>query len=774
MDKSLDDILDKASLESLKNRVLLSKVKKRTNTGTLHKGSFDNTPRESNFSGGSFGSKESIYITEGDHLGTQSIGSRAQSTGLIGNMINGMKQPSSYYAFLICQKPITRVDEEYFLFDDEVLESNVLVDPIEYNRIYLFTYRSVGDSSPIKKVLPVEQITSLLAKEYHGEYKLKIEMADQKKYSLVFQCAYECLNWVRGLRKCIQIQEEILRSNYGLIKYNISILYKQYESRELELIFEVVDALFADLVLKLGVDEFLARLLETIREINFFCDAFFAFKPFISNFFEIIIKRVHLAMRARICEFWNLRFREMNTGEILSFGKHANSYREMIGQWGLLDEKYNQFNAPVVLTFCSQLFETSQEIMFNVVEEAMFKFKKEKSIFRNDSTKILEAHMNILFENYSQFPTLETARFLTILVANIVGIVQMNIIIQIQRKKRSIENEVLASLTNNTFESLIRNFVKKVHLKTKSELSLKQIRELINYHYLLRNNERISHVCLQKLNRRVLEEIKDLFHSQRRDFLTFRVDNLLRQIDLLYRDIIFGFHYEFDKHNFVETIGGRLVRLYTQKLMIYLPHVSKDNYVGVMDKLEGDRVKLLAFFRPLVSKELDPTFDILAQFESFFRTNDTDTIRTILFKLIAFFGVDFLHQQHMEQILKAKIYFSGRQIDRFIGEFERVYSEKGAKPGDAITRQSRSILSQFKIRRIARKLKAAIQKKKEDRFQTNLEGYKSNTEQLLYKSFLIDDIFLMRADCKMIKFPESIEDLEIETFVDNYLKRGSM
>ena len=57
MDKSLDDILDKASLESLKNRVLLSKVKKRTNTGTLHKGSFDNTPRESNFSGGSFGSK---------------------------------------------------------------------------------------------------------------------------------------------------------------------------------------------------------------------------------------------------------------------------------------------------------------------------------------------------------------------------------------------------------------------------------------------------------------------------------------------------------------------------------------------------------------------------------------------------------------------------------------------------------------------------------------------------------------------------------------------
>jgi len=57
VDKSLDDILDKASLESLKNRVLISKIKKRTNTGGITKDSISNQ-RESTFSGLSNGSKK--------------------------------------------------------------------------------------------------------------------------------------------------------------------------------------------------------------------------------------------------------------------------------------------------------------------------------------------------------------------------------------------------------------------------------------------------------------------------------------------------------------------------------------------------------------------------------------------------------------------------------------------------------------------------------------------------------------------------------------------
>ena len=57
------------------------------------------------------------------------MGTRHSSAKLIENMLNGIKQSSNYYAFLISQKPILNTDEEYFKFDDEVLESNVLVDP---------------------------------------------------------------------------------------------------------------------------------------------------------------------------------------------------------------------------------------------------------------------------------------------------------------------------------------------------------------------------------------------------------------------------------------------------------------------------------------------------------------------------------------------------------------------------------------------------------------------------------------------------------------------
>lgn len=689
-------------------------------------------------------------------------------------MINGIKQPSSYYAFLICQKPIVSVDEEYFLFDDEVLESNVLVEPFEYNRIYMFTYRSVGDSSSVKKVLPVEQIVSLLAKEYNGEYKLKIEMNDNKKYSFVFQYAYECLGWIRGLRKSIQIQEEILRSNFGLIKYNISILYKQYEARELQSIFEVVDALYSDLVLKLDIDAFLAQFLETIREINFFCDAFFAFKPFISNFFEIIIKRIHLAVRVRICEFWNLRFEQMNPGEILSFGKHTNTYRETMGQWGLTDEKFLQYNRPVIRTFCSRLFDSSREIMFNVIEEAMFKFKKVKSLFHNDATKILEAHMNICFENFNQFPTLETAKNLAVLVADMVGIVQMNIIIQIQSQTRSIENEVLTSLTNNSFEALIRNLVKKIHFKTKSELNLKEIRGLINYNYLLRNNERLGQVCMDRLITRILVEIADLAGDQRKDLLFFRVDQLIRQVDLLYRDIIFGFQNEFEKYNFVEQIGHKVIQIYFDKVIAFLPNICHDNFQMVLAKVDDDRLKLLAFFRPLISKELDPVIQMLHHIEQFFRLDDVDFLRISMFKIIAFFGIEYAKAHHVEQIFRAKIYLSGRQVDRLIAEFQGHYERNRPKLASLARRHSQKIFCSTNLRKVVRQFKKLLRRESQDKFKTAVDKYKSNTEHLLYKSFVIGDIFKFKAHCKMVKFPESIEDLEIETFIDNYMRRGSM
>jgi hypothetical protein len=622
----------------------------------------------------------------------------------------------------------------------------------------------------------VEQIVSIIAKEYNNEYKIKIEMNDNKKYTFVFEFAFECLNWLRGLRKSIQIQEEILRSNFGLIKYNISILYKQYEAKELKLIFEVVDALYNNLVLKLGIDEFLGKFISVIREINFFCDAFFAFKPFIANFFEIIIKRIHMAMRTRICEFWNIRYKDMNPGEILSFGKHANTYRETMSHWGLVDEKFVIYNTPVIRTFCSQIFDSSREIMFNVVEEAMFKFRKEKNIFRNDSTKILEAHMNIVFENFNQFPTAETARHLAILVANMVSIVQMNIIIQIQSKSRNIENEVLTSLTNNSFEGLIRNFVKKIHFKTKSELSLKEIRELINYNYLLRNNERLSTVCVSRLIQRILLEIEDLFDSQRKDLLYFRMDKLLCQVDLLYRDIVFGFQDEFEKYNLVEQFGNKIIKLYFNKLISYLPFISHENYKLIIAKIETDRIKLQAFFRPLVSNELDPMIKMLKHCEEFFSTNDIELMRIIMFKIIAYFGIEYAKENHIEQIFKAKIYLSEKQIGKFIKEFRVYYEEHLSREnkGNVIGEQSEKVLSRYKLKRIAQKFKKLVQKKMKKQFETNLNAYKSNTEMLLYKSFVIGDIYKFKAECKMIKFPESIEDLEIEAFIENYVNKGSM
>jgi hypothetical protein len=186
-------------------------------------------------------------------------------------------------------------------------------------------------------------------------------------------------------------------------------------------------------------------------------------------------------------------------------------------------------------------------------------------------------------------------------------------------------------------------------------------------------------------------------------------------------------------------------------------------------------MKLQAFFRPLVSTELDPVIKMLKNCEDFFETKDIELLRISMFKIIAYFGIEYAKAHHIEQIFKTKIYLSEKHIQKFISEFKSYYEdfEKGKKE-NPINEQSKMVLSRFKIKKLAQKFKRSIQKKLMNKFKTNLNAYKSNTEMLLYKSFVIEDIFKFKADCKMIKFPESIEDLEIEIFIENYLKNGSM
>ena len=55
------------------------------------------------------------------------------SASLLDKALNGISTKSSYYIFLISQKPLNPVDEEYFTIDHEVMEKADLEEPMDFN-----------------------------------------------------------------------------------------------------------------------------------------------------------------------------------------------------------------------------------------------------------------------------------------------------------------------------------------------------------------------------------------------------------------------------------------------------------------------------------------------------------------------------------------------------------------------------------------------------------------------------------------------------------------
>jgi hypothetical protein len=759
-DKKLEDIFDNTSFESLQNRVLLSKVYKTT------KRSFNRSIEPSK--------KDSDLSINSSEI-IQENRNRMSSANILGNMINGIKQPSSYYAFLICQKPIVNIHEEFYLIDDEVLDKNILVEPYEYNRIYLFNYKSVGDNSKVKKAIQIERITSLSAQESHQKYKLKISTNDDKKYILEFFTAYECFNWLKGLQKAIQIQEEILRSQSGVIKHNINILYKRYESKQMNDIYQVVDIFYSKLVMKLSPDSFFGELKKTNQELNYFCDAFFSYKPFLSKFFELLIKRIHMQIRRRLCEYWNLQRNNMNPGELLIFGKLANDYLQIMNYWGVSDDKFKTFNHAVMVSFSNQLIESSKEIMFTVINEALFKFKKENGHYTNDANKILEAHMNICFDNMDQLCTGESAKVLAKFISQMISLVQINLIWLVQKEDFNSENEVLCALINNSFESLIRNFIRKIHMKSKSEISLKQIREILNYNYLLRNDDKLNRTCMEKLEERIVLEINDLFLNVRKDFSCLKIEKIFQEFDLLYRDIVLGLENEINKLDICEILIKINLKGYFSKFCLFLDYISQENIKWITLKIRDDHSKFIKYFRPLISTEFDSFINILLSLAEFLSSEDIESIYIHLVNIITFFGKEYATEEYISQFFNAKVYFSEAQRSRLFKNFNTSLDtvRKSVIGIDKVDIAKEAVIL-YLPKKFIKILKMRTFGDKLEQYKSILQNYKTNTEQLLYNSFLVGDIYKFNASCTMIKFPVSIEDLEIENFIMNYLKRKSM
>jgi hypothetical protein len=340
----------------------------------------------------------------------------------------------------------------------------------------------------------------------------------------------------------------------------------------------------------------------------------------------------------------------------------------------------------------------------------------------------------------------------------------------LQNPEKNLDLEVLASLLNNNFDDLVQKFMKKIHKKTKSEISLKEIREMVNYEYLQRNNLKLSMECLNTTNSKIALEIDNMFYSQKKPFYKFDLQKMLDSIEKKLGPIFLGLSKEYIKFDLIDKISLQIIHLYFKDFVLFAKKMKHRHIEKLLLKIPEDRQRLLNYFRPFVGHEIDCHIEILKDIKEFLETDDYEKARILILKFIAFFGKQYGEPENIKKLTSSKLYFSKKQILQLEEDLNKMREEhkNALKKHQKVKRYIKKFNP--KVRQFVNILKTRLNKKNKKSRSTTLNFRPQNTELMLY-SFSVDEIFAFSAKCQFIEFPIDIDDLEIEEFLNKYLEK---
>lgn len=734
-DKQLETVLETSCFEAIQNRVLMARFSKRTFKQQRH---------------------PSRKVSKNEMEEDTSVTS--EST-MLNNLMSGMKASSLYYGFLISQKTINEVNEKYSIVDDEVLDNSSLEKPFKFNIIYLYEYKMEGDETPIKKEIDIKEIHNIQYVFRGNAYTVTFDMSPNKSYCLDFQSALVCLNWLNGIRNAKRTEQEISVSISGILKYNIKIVYELFAKNQIEEMKSISHHIYKNLTEQTDTDVLLQNFKNSVKEVHYFCDAFFSYKPFMKDVFQINFQNIHENIRSIMMDFWNSKYKSLSSGEILTFGKISHEYSTTLHNWGIQDSKFEDVFEAVSKTVCKHLFDSSIDIIFKTINECLFSFRKESGYFINNSIRLLEAHSYICFDNFDQIPRMEMSQWLVKMITMMISIVQTNLIILIEKNSDILEDEVLVSLINCGFDDFIMKLMTKIN--SKSKISFEELRKMFSYDYLQRNNLKMNEVSFKVLENKIVHEIEQIYNQDKVSFIDHDMQAFCMEFLILYSDILQGFTKHWNCIMLMEKITYKLMEIYVQHFFEFSENISIDNFYQLITKIQQDKIKLTLSFQPFSGEDILIWLFPLSTIINFLKNDSIESIRTNTVALFAYFGELFISETNMESLLAYKVFFSDEQlflIKKELSNSIKVHKEHGNRNG---------IKSLKNILNIAPKIQNFIKSFRDKKNNKNKrERGKTQVGSQILKSFKkmmsIEEIFTFETDCLYVALMpnKSFEEVE--------------
>lgn len=483
-------------------------------------------------------------------------------------------------------------------------------------------------------------------------------VVDNKIVKLKAKTAWESELWITGLRNAMETERILARTQAGVLRYNIAVLYSLFSTKKDNEIMKFVSSMTSALVMSLKPAQFAGEFKSVARELNSLADAFYAHRPFVIAFFKFVVSALHAQLRKLVSNYWNQFFDQFQASDVLAFGAAFYTYERTMQAWGIIDYKF-VWTDSVQTTYLSRVFDNSKGPITNIILEFEKNTFTENGKLHSSVCTSLESHVYFLLGGHAEMPLNSFAEKLSLLVNKVLQTIFIQLIFQLVFKEYPAK--IYIGLVNNYFLKMVKSFEKKIHSDTRSQISLKVIKDLVGESALLDLMSRIEHLSLKKLKQLWRKEVLTRFGND----LTFFDYDLEEKLSLLitsYENDLKLIALKCHIDELLYELFDALLSIYYSKFANVCESVTVQSQKRVAEILASDYKALQRFFEIHTFDKSGLILQKFRQLKSFFETDDLDECVTSLLNM-AVFMPGLISKESVSRLLLCKVFFPESSLE---------------------------------------------------------------------------------------------------------------
>ena len=760
-DKGLTDLFGEYPVEVLRNRLLISAIQKETKKrkGGLDESVEPQTPKlESKMDLNPLNTREMLK----ERFNIKKINLKGKF----------------YHMVLLSQRPVHIMDQESYKDDRVTLSKKRSPKWMRFDTVFFFSYNREGDQSQFRKSFHVLDIQAIIV-ERQG-CCLKLQLKD-KHYIFHFESNWEVVMWKDGLSRARNYQLQLLRTRKKVIAHDVRVVYEHYHHHRDQQIVKYLKQFLEKMGVAVKHRDFLKAMAKVNVDWGRFCDAFYAYRPFTLALFKFCAVQFFIYYRRRVHRFWQEKFMELNSMEIIHFAGNYFKFLDLMELWGLDFPREDFWSNSFLTVLRTKFYAKTQVYLTNILCEFKDNFRvDEKNHIVQDTSENLEAYLYTIFDHYQLVPTLETAKLLLEFCS--VFLYHFFVNAQTLTETQRFEHNVYVAILNNNFAKSIKSFLKKVHRMTKGRIDLKTGKFFINQNFLISKIIKIEKTAKAHIAR-ALQLKQDQLLAVPPSIVDWDFVHYCRQVHKKMQDELDMYASAIIKKPFKEQVFRNYLQFYFRVFSSLSFQVCEENLPAMADNLKKVQRELLVFFE---ENKLDQQLIGLALYffnnlTQFLNINDVDMNTIQILNFMDFYDKPFTYNI-LKQIVKYKVFYTD-DCRKYIYDYfrEPLEIQKSQKNIPLPPKEKDIQIYNFYVFKFLRKMKLLLVKKraylKTIQQNTQEQEQKVDSQKLLPDEtinliYSVDTLYSVKGWVSLLKFQlkEPInDDTKLEKLIKKHL-----